>query len=185
MHCTLELLIPNLCAHCFVDFCGDCVNCTNIIVEKAGLIVVQHLPDVGFCTLCPVPQASKLSQLHVVVNCVGTCRFTEPLSLYFSHIFRLPVPVQNYLGIARMIIIPLPFDKVTLAFIWLAPSLREYHTTYLTWYLGLTLKSVSRWPVLKCVYIFLGLSVLCKIWGFHSGDYEEWHLLGCYAVWLL
>jgi hypothetical protein len=26
---------------------------------------------------------------------------------------------------------------------------------------------------------------LCKIWGFHGGDYEEWRLLGCYAVWLL
>jgi hypothetical protein len=25
----------------------------------------------------------------------------------------------------------------------------------------------------------------CKIWGFHDGDYEEWCLLGCYAVWLL
>jgi hypothetical protein len=24
-----------------------------------------------------------------------------------------------------------------------------------------------------------------KIWGFHGGDYEEWHLLGWYAVWLL
>jgi hypothetical protein len=26
---------------------------------------------------------------------------------------------------------------------------------------------------------------LCKIWAFHGGDYEEWCLLGCYAVWLL
>jgi hypothetical protein len=25
----------------------------------------------------------------------------------------------------------------------------------------------------------------CKIWGFRGGDYEEWRLLGCYAVWLL
>jgi hypothetical protein len=25
----------------------------------------------------------------------------------------------------------------------------------------------------------------CKIWGFHGGDYEEWCLLGSYAVWLL
>jgi hypothetical protein len=24
-----------------------------------------------------------------------------------------------------------------------------------------------------------------KIWGFHGGDYEEWCLLGCYAVWFL
>jgi hypothetical protein len=27
--------------------------------------------------------------------------------------------------------------------------------------------------------------LLCKISGFHGGDYEEWRLLGCYAVWLL
>jgi hypothetical protein len=27
--------------------------------------------------------------------------------------------------------------------------------------------------------------MLCKIWGFHDVDYEEWRLLGCYAVWLL
>jgi hypothetical protein len=27
--------------------------------------------------------------------------------------------------------------------------------------------------------------VWCKIWGFHGGDYEEWRLLGRYAVWLL
>jgi hypothetical protein len=26
--------------------------------------------------------------------------------------------------------------------------------------------------------------MLCKIWGFHGGDYEEWRLLGCYAAWL-
>jgi hypothetical protein len=25
----------------------------------------------------------------------------------------------------------------------------------------------------------------CKIRGFRGGDYEEWRLLGCYAVWLL
>jgi hypothetical protein len=31
----------------------------------------------------------------------------------------------------------------------------------------------------------LSLSVECKIWGFHGGDYEEWCLLGCYAVWFL
>jgi hypothetical protein len=27
--------------------------------------------------------------------------------------------------------------------------------------------------------------MLCKICGFHGGDYDEYRLLGCYAVWLL
>jgi hypothetical protein len=27
--------------------------------------------------------------------------------------------------------------------------------------------------------------ILYKIGGFHGSDYEELHLLGCYAVWLL
>jgi hypothetical protein len=27
--------------------------------------------------------------------------------------------------------------------------------------------------------------MLCKICGFYVGDYEEWRLVGCYAVWLL
>jgi hypothetical protein len=27
--------------------------------------------------------------------------------------------------------------------------------------------------------------MLCKIWGFHGGDYEECRRQGCYAVWLL
>jgi hypothetical protein len=29
------------------------------------------------------------------------------------------------------------------------------------------------------------LKKVCKIGGFHCGDYVEWHLLGCYAMWLL
>jgi hypothetical protein len=27
--------------------------------------------------------------------------------------------------------------------------------------------------------------ILCKIRGYHGGDYEECRLLGCYVVWLL
>jgi hypothetical protein len=33
--------------------------------------------------------------------------------------------------------------------------------------------------------LFSNTISLCKIWGFHGGDYEEYRLLGCYAVWLL
>jgi hypothetical protein len=36
-----------------------------------------------------------------------------------------------------------------------------------------------------CSVIELSNKNLCKIWDFHGGDYEEWCLLGCYAVWLL
>jgi hypothetical protein len=27
-----------------------------------------------------------------------------------------------------------------------------------------------------------GISIACRIWGFHNGGYEEYHLLGCDAV---
>jgi hypothetical protein len=27
--------------------------------------------------------------------------------------------------------------------------------------------------------------LICKIWGFHGGDYDDYHLLGDYTVWLL
>jgi hypothetical protein len=47
-------------------------------------------------------------------------------------------------------------------------------------------------PLIKKMYFSFGLwrmsssgMLLCKIWGFHGGDYDEWCLLGCYAVWLL
>jgi hypothetical protein len=33
--------------------------------------------------------------------------------------------------------------------------------------------------------MFYQLSVVCKIWGFHGGDYDDYHLLGDDAVWLL
>jgi hypothetical protein len=32
---------------------------------------------------------------------------------------------------------------------------------------------------------FVELSLIYKTSGFHGGDYEEWRLLGSYAVWLL
>jgi hypothetical protein len=31
-------------------------------------------------------------------------------------------------------------------------------------------------------YKHLSTLLLCKICGFHGGDYEVWRLLGCYAV---
>jgi hypothetical protein len=42
-------------------------------------------------------------------------------------------------------------------------------------------------PVLLELFMktLLKICAKSKIWGFHSGDYEEWRLLGCYAVWLL
>jgi hypothetical protein len=31
----------------------------------------------------------------------------------------------------------------------------------------------------------VNILLFCMIGDFHSGDYEECHLLGCYAMWLL
>jgi hypothetical protein len=37
----------------------------------------------------------------------------------------------------------------------------------------------------RSVSSYINSIPVCKIWGFQGGDYEEWHLLGCYAMWLL
>jgi hypothetical protein len=37
-----------------------------------------------------------------------------------------------------------------------------------------------------CMYLYISTKwITCKTWGFHNGKYEEYHLLGCEAVWLL
>jgi hypothetical protein len=44
------------------------------------------------------------------------------------------------------------------------------------------------WPVNYCKLVgfqILQLILSCRIRGFHSSDYEECHLLGYYAMWLL
>jgi hypothetical protein len=39
--------------------------------------------------------------------------------------------------------------------------------------------------VIICTWSLQICIMSCKIFGFHGGDYEEWRLLGCYAMWLL
>jgi hypothetical protein len=46
--------------------------------------------------------------------------------------------------------------------------------------------ALQEWSHRNSEWCFLCfLMWLCKIWGFHCSDYEEWRLLGCYAMWLL
>jgi hypothetical protein len=62
---------------------------------------------------------------------------------------------------------------------WLLPTVcaidhplsLDKHSPYLTMFVHVSSKS------LELQYYFI-----CKISGFHGGDYEEWCLLGCYAV---
>jgi hypothetical protein len=48
-----------------------------------------------------------------------------------------------------------------------------------------TRRNVPGEGILYLVGSWRNYKATCKIWGFHGGDYEEWCLLGCYAVWLL
>jgi hypothetical protein len=52
-----------------------------------------------------------------------------------------------------------------------------------------TILDMAAVKILLSEHFFLDLvrelSNTCKIWGFHGSEYEEWHHLGCYAVWLL
>jgi hypothetical protein len=47
------------------------------------------------------------------------------------------------------------------------------------------INGVNVWPSPISVLAGVAKLLFCKILGFHGGDYEEWCLLGCYAVWLL
>jgi hypothetical protein len=46
-------------------------------------------------------------------------------------------------------------------------------------------RNVYRGSVCSCFMRRKDIWSVVKIWGFHGCDYEEWCLLGCYAVWLL
>jgi hypothetical protein len=50
-------------------------------------------------------------------------------------------------------------------------------------------RQVNSWQTYSALYAlcraFVIMWLMCKIWGFHGGDWEELCLLECYAVWLL
>ena len=71
MRLMLVLLTPVSCAHCFVDICGERVNCSNTLAEEAGLVAVRGLPDLPLCTSHTVPRISNLSRMHTIVKGVG------------------------------------------------------------------------------------------------------------------
>jgi hypothetical protein len=45
----------------------------------------------------------------------------------------------------------------------------------------------KNWRIGEWIHLRKAMKIekTCKIWGLHGGDYEEWRLLGCYAMWLL
>jgi hypothetical protein len=47
------------------------------------------------------------------------------------------------------------------------------------------LQSLTWHPLTIWRFCFCNVNVLCKISGFHGGDYGEWRLVGCCAVWHL
>jgi hypothetical protein len=57
------------------------------------------------------------------------------------------------------------------------------HYTYMHW--GRDYVSCHTDPSSVAPEFMDKLLYLCKAWGFHGGDYAEWCLLECYAVWLL
>jgi hypothetical protein len=48
-----------------------------------------------------------------------------------------------------------------------------------------TLKDLNDISAYSFSFVISTRKFVCKILGFHGGDYEEWCFLGCYAVWLL
>ena len=94
MRHTLVLLTPVSRAHCVADFRGDVVNFSKTVAEESGFAAVRGVPDLPLCTSQMVSCLSNLSQSCEIVNRVGGClKLTLPLTLNFSEIFKLDIPL--------------------------------------------------------------------------------------------
>jgi hypothetical protein len=94
MRRTLVLLTPVSYADCVADFRGDVVNLSKTIAEEAGLIDVRGLPGLPLCTSQMLQCVSNLSQSRVIVKRIGGClKLTLPLTLNFSDLFKLVIPL--------------------------------------------------------------------------------------------
>jgi hypothetical protein len=130
LRCTIALLIPVRLAHCFAEFCGDRVSCSSTITEEAGLTAEQELPGLCTCKSCAEPSALNLSLMHATVNHVGVSNANSRRhSLCTCTHFQISITTSKLSFVARMTTVPppfsltfLPFDRMALAFVWLAPS---------------------------------------------------------------
>ena len=96
MRRTLVLLTIVSRANCVADFRGDVVNLSKTTTEEAGLVAVRGLPDLPLCTSQMVCHCvSKLATKPC--NCQACRRLclklTLPLTLNFSDIFKLDIPL--------------------------------------------------------------------------------------------
>ena len=90
MSCMLVLLTPVLCAHCLVDFCGECVKCSNTLAEEEGLVAVRGLLGLPLCTSHTVPYISNLSRMRTIVRRIGG-------SVAYSRLhFRTSTTISNF-----------------------------------------------------------------------------------------
>jgi hypothetical protein len=98
---VIRHLVEN--AHCFADFCGDRVNCSNIRAEETGLVAVQGLE--GLCT-----SRTQICQEYVKLLIVDV-----PLQIQADTVFALRTHFQissttsKLPCVERKIAVPPPF----------------------------------------------------------------------------
>jgi hypothetical protein len=134
-------------------------NKTLAILDTLHLAVIILQPEVSAPAFCFRLQgeATKIGSIEGASLCV---RFhLKRFHLKTERETRLPTPEQIF---AKLGIYVMPYEL---------NSRRNY------------ISAIIRNSKNSANHILKVLTL--KILGFHGGDYEEWCLLGCYAVWLL
>jgi hypothetical protein len=105
--------------------------------------------------------ASKLSQMHAIVNCVGaptanSCHrylCTSHIFSNFQYHFKIIWYYSNDKQFTAIFFV-LPFNKMALAFTRLAPSFGRisHYTPFITFLFNLfNFNNINRYPLLRCV----------------------------------
>jgi hypothetical protein len=141
MSFTLDLLIPVSCALCLVNFCGESCKLFKHHSRRGGTRCCARLPKSLLVHIMHyVLSASNLSRMReVLIVSEVPLQICAATSLYFAHIFKFPLPLQNYPALLERQpflrhLIWLSFQSIR--WLWIFYDwhhiFREYHTTYRT-----------------------------------------------------
>jgi hypothetical protein len=151
--------------YCWVCWETCVAVCTGIHTIAATHSIWVYMQCVGIAYRQWYVQICKSDRMFDLLNSwFSSCRET-----YFSRMFG-----NGYTGLAKF-----PESNIQIFLNWILLCGIFPSHELVTFMISLQSKFCE---IRHCCH---SVSAICKICGFHGSDYEEWCLLGCYAVWFL